>query len=200
MSVYIATLAEIKADLGITDTTDDAVLTRLIEAVQGRFDTYCRRIFLEVAARQEIHDGGTSRIFVEAWPIESVSEVVIDGDQEWGSAESILASDDYLVDNRRGAILYGRGDVAWPSGKQCVRVTYSGGLVASDGTAANGYVDAGHLQTLKRALMMQVEFEWRNRLTLGQQSASMQGASVSLAPAALLPEVSAALSPLVRWL
>lgn len=207
MVLYIETLANIKADLGIPDTTDDAVLTRWLLGLQGRFDMHCRRVLLKQTDRIEIFDGDVSSLMLDAFPVESVSEVVIDADQDWTNANSILSSDDYLIASRRGRLLYGRGDSPWPAGNQCIRVTYTGGLVASDGTAANAYVDEAHVQALKRAFAMQSEFEWRNRTGIGVSQMNASGVVMSMAPGVplalkektLLPEVETVLAPLVRY-
>ena len=208
MSLYINTLVEMKAGLGIDDSVDDAVLTAWLEGLEGRIDMFCRRILLQETSRVEIHNGGETSLFVMAWPLETVSEVVIDGDQDWDNANSVLDSDDYLVNHRRGSILYGRGSSRWPEGALSIRVTYTGGLVAADGTAASSYVESSHLRSLKRAFMMQGEFEWRNRETLGITQisaggvAKQVGAGVALAlkGKTLLPEVEQTLAPLVRIL
>ena|GEM_PF-3294540 len=208
MSLYIRTLDQMKGELGISSDDSDTELTAWLEGLQGRFDTHCRRIFLEQTSRVEIHDGGYSSLFVEAWPIESVSEILIDSDQDWSDPDNTLDSDDYLVANKRGMILYSRGNYRWPRGRLSIRTTYTGGLIASDGTAANSYVEYGHRQTLIRAFIMQAGFEWRNRETLGimQISASgmakQVGAGVALAlkGVTLMPEVQTALQPLVRTL
>jgi len=191
MSLYIATLAEIKTSLGITDTTDDTLLTEWIEGVQGRFDVECRRRFLYAASSTEYFDGGVSDIFVNRYPIASITSIHVDADQEW-DADSLLASTDYRLTAVRGKIVYGYGSSPWPDGIQNVRVIYAGGFVKSDGSAST-YVDAAELDALRRALYLQVGFEWRNRQNLGLNSINGEGVSVSVAPADLLPEVKAIL-------
>lgn len=199
MALYIATLAEVKADLAIADTTDDAVLTRWLEGLQGRFDACCGRRFLYSSEETEILDGGVKSLFVRRWPIASMSAVAIDVDQDWTDEDNVLDSDDYIVEHRRGALLYGRGFAPWPEGRQCIRLVYAGGFVTNLGAAAS-YVDAYELQTLKRAFLMQGEFEWRNRRTLGLSQVSQNGTALSIAPAALLPDVASALASLARVL
>lgn len=206
MSLYIATLAEAKADLGIGDTADDAVLTRWLEALQGRLETHCGRVFLEEASRREIHDGGVSELLVAAWPIESVSEILIDGDQDWTDPSDTLTTDDYLVEHKRGRIIYGRGSARWPALRQGIRVTYTGGLLDANGAAANSHCAAADVQALKRAFLMQGEFEWRNRQTLGLAQISATGMTVqagaqvalALKGQTFLPEVETTLAPLRR--
>lgn len=206
MTLYIATLAEIKADLGITDADDDLTLQRWLLGLQGRFDTHCRRTFLYQAVETEIFDGGAASLYMRRWPITGVHSIKIDADQDWDAAAA-LSSADYVVAPRRGRIVYGRGTGNWPDGAQNIQVVYAGGFVKSDGTAA-AYVDEGDLQALKRAFAMQASYEWRNRRTLGMAAVSAQGVNVqqsaggmlSMAGQTLLPEVESALKPLVRML
>ncbi len=205
MSLYIATLDEVKADLGIGDTEDDAVLTRWLEGLQGRLDGFCNRRFLYSAAETEIVDGGVTAVLVRRFPIASVTEIIIDADQNW-SADDALDSDDYRLNYRRGAIVYGIGRKKWPAGTQNIRVRYAGGFIKSDGTAAD-HVDDYELQLLKRAFLMQGEFEWRNRDTLGITQISHSGASkqvgagtqLAIKGITLLPEVEQTLVPLKRF-
>ena len=191
MSAYIATVAEIKTSLGITDTTDDTLLTEWIEGVQGKFDIECGRRFLYAASETEYFDGGVHALYVRRYPIASITSIHVDSDQGWAS-DSLLASTDYRVVAVRGRIHYAYGSTQWPEGIQNIRVIYAGGFVKSDGSAAT-YVDAAELDALRRALYLQVGFEWRNRQNLGLNSLNAEGVSVNVAPAELLPEVKAIL-------
>ena len=206
MGLYIVTLAEMKAELGVEDTNDDAVLTEWMEGIQGRFDEYCQRIFLYEADEEEIFDGDVTSLAVKRWPIDSAADIsiYIDADQAWGS-DTLLDSDDFRVNYRRGRIVYGTGTSKWTAGFQNIKVVYSGGFVKSDGTAATG-VEATQLDALRRAFFMQLGFEWRNRETLGitqisQSGAARQvGAGVALAlkGKTLMPEVAETLRPFMR--
>jgi hypothetical protein len=206
MALYILTLAEIKAQLGISDTVDDNQITLWLEGLQGRIATHCGRALLEAENRVEILSGDVTELLLHCWPIESISEIVVNIDQDWTDAGSILASDDYLVNHERGAIRYARGMCRWPEGYRSIRVTYSGGLLSAAGAAANSYVDADHVQAVKRALLIQGTFEWRNRKTLGISQVSQGGASIqqgaqvalALVGQTLLPEVETTLLPLRR--
>lgn len=203
--MYIVTLAEAKDVIGIADAIDDVALSLMMEGLEGRFDSSCQRRFLYKEDVSEILDGGYSSIFLERFPIASVSQIVVDGDQEWGEAASVLDSDDYLVINKRGSLIYGRGNTQWPAGKQCIQVTYSGGFFKSDTTAAD-YVDDAERAAVRRAFFMQISFDWRNRKTVGMSQISAGGmvqqaqASVSLAlqGQTLLPEVEQTLMPFKR--
>jgi len=198
MTLYIMTLAEMKGALGIQDTRDDALLTLWMEGLQGRFDLACRRKFLYAAAAEETFDGGVSELLVKRFPIDAVASVTLDGDALSEDA------DDYTVDRQRGAIAFGIGVWPWPEGMQTIAVRYAGGFVKSDGTAAP-LTDETDLSWLRRAMLMQGTYEWRNRETLGLASVGARGvnvqaaAGVALAGQTLLPEVETVLAPLKRW-
>jgi len=204
MSLYIATLAEVKADLGIEHTDYDAVLTEWMEGLQGRFDSFCNRVLLYSASETEYFNGGGSSLLLRRWPIESISSIIVDADQEW-DADDALDSDDYRLNYRRGRIVYGTGTYKWPAGFQNIRVVYAGGFVKSDGSACT-YVDATELDALRRAFFMQFGFEWRNRETLGVTQFSRDGASrqvgagvaLALKEKTLMPEVASTLTPFMR--
>lgn len=194
--LYIVTLAQMKLELGITDPEMDAQVTSLLEGIQGAFASHCRRTFLYSSSIEQIFDGGEVWLLARAFPIDFVASIDVDEDQSW-TADSLLASTDYRISKPRGRISYGVDNEAWPDGVQNIRVVYSGGLVQADGSAAPG-AEAEHVDSLRRAVRMQAAFEFRNRLSLGNQSVSAQGTSVSLAPAKLLPEVQEILANLQR--
>ena len=191
MSLYILTLEEMKRELGITDGKDDAGLTLWMEGLQARFDDYCERNFLRVEEEEEIHDGGVTSLFLKRFPVENITSIHIDVDQDWDDIES-LESDDYLLNAARGAVIYGRGSWPWPVGLQNIRVVYTGGFVAAGQTVGDG--QTAMPDTVRRAFLLECGFEWRNRLQLGRESISGMGATVSIAPAQFLPEVLAALN------
>jgi hypothetical protein len=197
VSLYIATLAEVKADLGISDTADDAVLTRTLEGLQGRFEARCNRLFARAENVTEYFDGGTRALYVQRYPIESVASVIIDSDRVFGSEDALVEDDDYVLNQEQGTIIWS-GVHGWPSYvvARAIQVVYTGGYVAAGTTPSAGQFPMP--EGLRGAFLLQAGFEWRNRLNLGKQSVGAQGANVSLAPAKLLPEVESVLAPFVR--
>lgn len=178
MSLYILTLDEMKAELGIPDHKDDALLTNWMEGLQGRFDDHLNRTLLRGADVTEYFDGDVTALMVAQYPIENVSSIHVDNDQSW-TADAQLASDEFRLSLERGLIFYGTtGKTRWPEGRQNIRAIYTG-----------GYAALAVPEGIKRAFRLQAGFEWRNRLQLGKESVSAQGMSVSLAPAELLRDV-----------
>lgn len=193
----IVTLSEMKAELGLTDTTDDAALTLWMAALDGRFDSFLNRTLARSAAAEEIFDGGGKMLLLARFPVESVASINVDGAALW-AADTLLDADAYRLNKTRGRIYYGTsGDIAWPAGRQNIRVIYAGGYVGAGELPAAG--QTAMPEAIRRAYLMQCGFEWRNRSHLGQASVSAQGAGINLAPAKLLPEVETILEEFKRY-
>lgn len=217
MSLYIVTLAEMKAELGLTDTTDDAVLTRWMEGLQGRFDQFTNRRFLRTEGIVETFDGDESFLYLANFPVESITDLRIDPAGQFGAA-TVMGTDRYRLNAERGLVAYGpvpggyaygasasgllpwpvgSGTMRWPTGFQNIRVTYTGGFVACDGTVGAGQFAMP--EAVRRGFFLQLGFEWRNRLNLGKSSVSAQGQSVQIAEARWLPEVKQLLQQFMRF-
>lgn len=190
MSLYIVTLAEMKADLNITDTQDDAVLTRWLLGLQGRFEERCNRCLLRGEDIEEILDGGETYLFLSRFPVESVASVHVSAEQIWTDATKLLPTES-ILHKSRGRLIR-PGSALWPEGEQNVRVVYTGGYVACDGVVAAG--QTAMPDALRGLFFMQAGFEWRNRLELGKSGVSVQGQSMQIAEAKLLPEVKSGLA------
>lgn len=189
----IATLAELKTELGLTDTADDAKLTALMERIQGRFEDFCARGFELAAVTGERHNGGMPFVNLFRFPVVSIAEakyVAPDG------AETVYAEgDDFVVSYSRGRLIRLSG-AEFPDGVENIRVSYTGGYTAAGATPSGGALAMP--EGLRRAFVMQVFFEFKNREQIGKASVSAGGASVSLAPARLLPDVEETLAPYRR--
>lgn len=192
----IATLSEIKANLGLTDTQDDALLATAITALEGRFDAHLNRALARSENVVEQLHGGAMSLWLKRFPLESVASIYVSADHEWIAA-NLLDVTDYTIVEEEGRIVYGYGIECWPAGVGNIRVTYTGGYVAA-GTAPSAGQTALP-EAIRGAFFMQFAFEWRNRSSLGATSVSAQGASINLAPAALLPEVKSVLAPFWRF-
>ncbi len=74
----LATLAQIKQYLGITDSTSDAVLNALITAYSARVAKYCGREF-NSSTYQELRNGnGQYRMLTRQWPVTAISALIVD--------------------------------------------------------------------------------------------------------------------------
>lgn len=192
MSLYISTLAEMKAELGISDAENDNELTRRMEGLQTRFEEHLQRALARSVNAEELLDGGVYMLLLNRFPVESITSIHVDADQEW-TAESLIDSDDYRLDKLRGRVWYGTsGSNPWPAGRQNVRAVYTGGYVAAGTSAGAG--QTAMPEAIRTAFWMQLGFEWRNRRGLGAESVASQGTSVSLPRGRFLREVEEALA------
>ena len=150
----------------------------------------------EATRRQQVADSLRRMLTVlnSGQPLEAILDHIM------AEACSLLDAEDndYRVDPRRGRIVYGaNGTQPWPSGVQNIRVIYSGGMFSAQGAPASGWTTQDEVDTIKRAMMLQAGYEWRNRQTLGIEQLNMQGLGKKT-KAELLPEVKDALLPYRR--
>lgn len=186
-SGVLAALNTVKARLGITDTTDDSLLTNLLELATGRFNRFCNRTFARSASATYEFGGDEQRIAPSPYPIESVSAWALKSNETDGFVTQTGVS--YLI--RRGCVL----ELFVPLGTSLDlgRVTYAGGYVlpgTTPGTGQNALPDE-----IEHACVEQVASWYQNRSRLGLVSVSGQGGSVAqLDPTEdLLPTVKAVL-------
>jgi hypothetical protein len=194
-------LATVKARLAIvpTDTSQDELLTRAIEAVSARFDRECNRTLgRTVDATQEFGPGDTE-IIARCYPIETVSKFELKGDEAEGWTEQTGVK--YVL--RGGCVISLSArlsfvpQVSW-AGPQLARVTYTGGYVMP-GTAP-GAGQTALPADLESAAVEQVAawFQQRDKLGLFRHWPSA-GTYIVLSQLPLLPQVSAMIRPYRRW-
>lgn len=79
MASQLATLAQLKEYLAVTDTTDDALLTRLLDVCATSIEKWCSRTFAPADYSLTLDGNGRTRIVVDQWPIVSIASLTIDG-------------------------------------------------------------------------------------------------------------------------
>lgn len=118
----LTTLALTKAMLGISGSTEDTILTRLVSSVSARMERYIGRTITSATYTAEIVDSvGQTRIQLRQYPITSVTTVVEDG--------TTLSASDYTTDANVGQLirLSGTTEIPWASGSRIITVTYVAG-------------------------------------------------------------------------
>jgi hypothetical protein len=97
----------VKTELGIDlgDTSQDALIDRLINAVSSAMDKHCRRVFARGTLSEKVAGKGTPVIMLERPPIVSVATVDEDG-------EALTEGDDFEIHHANTATLYKIGG-AW---------------------------------------------------------------------------------------
>lgn len=184
----LATLAELKGRLGITDTADDTVLTAHLQRVEDRMAAHCRREWA-LATRTEYFTGPLGWLLLKAYPVVSIASVALDG-------VALVNGEDYTCRLDRGRIQYVANCHVWPDDAE-IAVTYRGGFAAAGTTPGAGETAAP--AALTAALLTQAEWEWRNKDVLGLKSASQSGVSVAAADFAWLPAALEAMGPERRF-
>ncbi len=98
----IDTLSNVKSQLGITTAADDALLTQLQAAADAFVQQYCQRSFIGGTFTED-HPGGARTIFLQNYPITSVTSVMVDPDRAFGP-ETVVDPADYFVHADRGVV------------------------------------------------------------------------------------------------
>lgn len=123
----LTTLSRAKVYMGITNTKNDTLITRLILGASSFVETYCRRKFArQVVVNERVNGRGISSFFCKITPIISGETFTLSArttnsnEDSWENFES----EDYFVNNDTGRVdilgtLY--------DGESNYRVSYTGG-------------------------------------------------------------------------
>jgi hypothetical protein len=103
--------------INISETTDDDLLSSLIEACSNVIENYCNRKF-GIEEYEEEYDGvGKPFIILHNYPVNSIISVMIDGE--------IVEPIEYKIRKNNGMLFRKSG--IWPHGIMNIKVTYSSG-------------------------------------------------------------------------
>lgn len=126
----LTTLSSVKSYAGITDTTQDAVLTQLIAQVSAWIEGQLGgRVIEEATYEEELYDVhmGTNEVLLKQWPITDTEPFV--AEQRSGSLEAPtwtpFTANDYILVKGPGIVSFQfkfSNDV-----RQAIRFTYSAG-------------------------------------------------------------------------
>lgn len=120
----LTTLADVKAYLRITNTADDAVLTRLISAASEYIRSWLNRD-IDPRTYTEVRDGkGHYKMAFPNYPITGVTSITVDG-QTIPQATSSIASGWVLDDT--GIMIQLRGCYTFNRGTQNCVIVYAAG-------------------------------------------------------------------------
>lgn len=158
----LTTLAKVKQYLGIAtdDTSDDDLLTRLINAASMAIEVYCSRTFLS-AAYTETRDGtGTRKMTMRNFPVTAVASVFVDGQAV--PARLSPLSNGYTFDDLKVALT----GYVFTSGMGNVTVTYTAGFASVP-------------YDIEQACIEAVSLRYKAKDRLGVNSKSLAGESIS---------------------
>lgn len=185
-------LADVKADLGITDGSQDTYLNGEIAAASAAVDAWCGRVLARETVQELRRDLALDVVMLTRSPVASIVSVVEDG--------VTLAAAAYEVDGQTGMLYRLDNDDRrlWRASK--LMVTYAAGYLLPGQNGRDLPVD------IERAARLMVVTAARKRgrdLSIRSEAAQDVGSVSYLDPRegmeAMPPEVAALLSPYRVW-
>ena len=190
--MLLAQLATVKTRLGISDATDDTLLTNFIEFASARFERETNRALERAADTTEEFPADQTEIMIARFPLESVASFHLKQNETDGW---VLQSDtNYLI--RRACVI----SLSAPLGTKYeqARVTYTGGYVLPGSVPGAG--ETALPDDLEHACVEQVAYWYQNRFRLGLTSMPAEGRTFfNLAQIDLLPQVAPVLKRYERF-
>lgn len=126
----LTTLNRLKTFLGISGSSNDALLLTLINTVTDFAENYCDRRFKKTAYSNEVYDGnGSNRLLLRQYPVVSGESFTLEqrdsrtNNSSWSSIDSEL----YFVKNSEGIIEFAPGG-KFAEVPQHYRVSYTAGF------------------------------------------------------------------------
>lgn len=188
-SPKLATLADIKTRLGLTDTEHDTTLTRILASLASIFDSFCRRpLIAPAAAVTEYYTGNGPALQLDRYPVISITSIKVSTTWDYDNADALTANSGYrlLRGGEKGIVRYAYNN--WPMTDDCIQVVYRGGYCAAGVTPADG--EFALPNDLREAAIEQCCFIWKRRDDIGLQSVGFDGGDISkFGPMKLLPIV-----------
>jgi len=165
----LTTLANLKSYLGITDSSNDVLLEKLIdnvtEWIEGQLGG--RRI-KETQYTDDRYDGGTQDIFLRQWPITELTSVQFNTGTISAPVWQSFAADDFVKYAEQGIIRFIAG--TGRPGLKNLRFTFKAGFTAIP----------DDLELVAKQLIADV---FNSRLAGGKKAESVEGASITWAGA-----------------
>lgn len=158
----LATLAQLKEYLGVTETTDDALLSRLLDVCSASIEKWCSVRFKAADYTGAFDGNGRAAIFISQEPLISVSAVAIAGVPVQASA-SITQAGFYVADRA----LRLRGGLVFPLGEKNVEAEFRAGYETIPADVVQACVKLAALR-------------YKERDRLGTASRSIGGESMSV--------------------
>jgi len=121
-SFALISLEELKACLKITSTTEDALLTALINQSSDAVSRYCNRVFAKEKVTETFRQTSYDCLFLARWPIKEAEFEAVTADG------SEVDADEYELDGIGGRLTNLTG-TPWA---EPIQVTYKGGYLLPD--------------------------------------------------------------------
>lgn len=162
----LTTLASVKTWLGITATTDDVQLARMVTAASDYIKAWLSRdITSTIYTNEKYHGTGNGTLVVRQWPITAIASITVDG--------SLVDPSLYAFDGR---FIYLNNGYAFNKGRANVVVTYTAGYTTTP-------------PSLEQACIEFIGMKYRERERIGHSSKNIGGETVAFIVTDLHPNV-----------
>lgn len=104
-SVKLTTVTRVKSELGLTSTSDDALLSDIVDRASDAVESYCHRKFAREVVSETLPGYGGIHLQLARTPVVTVSSVTQNG--------STIASTDYSIADSDKGWLYRRSGWGW---------------------------------------------------------------------------------------
>lgn len=151
--MQLTTIQRVRARLGKSTDTDDALLGQIIDGVSAAAEAFMGR-GAEYVSRTEYHnaDWHQRRVALRHFGRVTVTTVHNDPERTYG-ASALVDATDYVVDQETGIITF---DYELSPGAQAVKVVYLGGMGEdAERMVTSGFADVVDACTIQAAFMFQ---------------------------------------------
>lgn len=156
----LTTLVNVKSWLGITSTTDDALLTRLITAESSYIQTWISRTIASTAYNETRSGSGTPIMVTAQYPIISVSSLKINENTIPATTSALVPG--YMFLNRTITLI----GYVFTNANMNVKIAYTAGYATTP-------------PDIEQACIELVSIRYRERDRIGASSKSIGGESIS---------------------
>ena len=145
MATQFCTVANVNERVNQAADADAAVLGTIIDAVSIELARHAKRanastnLMLRESARVELTQGnGGNMLFLDVWPVESITSIIVATDVDYTNGETLTANDDYRFDADWGVVFRQAGN--WTTSYKSIQVGYTGGYLDPTGTPTGNQV------------------------------------------------------------
>lgn len=169
-SYALTTVVRTKQFLGISSSSDDAIIEALINAVTDQIEKYCNRRFKKTTYTDEEYDGlGGNTLLLRNYPVDLTSFALGVRDTNLNEADwSAINAQDYFVALSAGVVSYVNGGF-FPSVRR-YRATYSAGYDFNNTTTFLSDVGAADLELAAWKMVGRQYFDRRGNSSVKQES------------------------------
>lgn len=128
-----------RLDIDIADTSQDTLLSGVLDGASRAIERHCRRVILYVDSDvTELHHGGGWTLHLKRWPITSIVSVKEASDYDFAAATALTADTDFRAVATRGDLVRLPIEARWLAGVETIQVVYRGGYTSPDDAPVGG--------------------------------------------------------------